>query len=147
MLALQRLLNVLCLFLCVVAANAFSLAHHVPSESNSYNNYEIQRTTNSLSSSNEGLFGPKTLLLVKKDGVPRGNRPEMTPEQRERFKERRKRFESLSPKEKRRVKEARKRFKQLPPEERQKLRTKWRNLSPEERDKAIKKKLKKSNKT
>jgi len=144
MLALQRLLNALCLFLCVVAADAFSLSHPVPSDLNIYKYHLIQYPMDYLSNDSKGFVGSKTLLLAQKEGSPRGNKQDMTPEQRERFKERRKRFESLSPQEKKRVKEARKKFKQLPPEEREKLRKKWRDLSPKERDRAIKKKRKKN---
>ena len=141
--ALQRSLNVLCLLLGVVAVDAFSLVHPVPSGSSAYKYYEIQYSVDSLSNYSEVIEGSKTLLLAQKEGSPRGNKHDMTPERRERLKERRKRFESLSPQEKKRVKEARKRFKQLPPEEREKLRKKWRDLSPQERGRAIKKKRQK----
>ena len=86
--ALQRLLNVLCLFLCVVAADAFSLFHPVPSGPIAYKYHEIQYLVDSLSSSSEILKGSKTSLLAQKEGSPRGNKHDMTPEQRERLKER-----------------------------------------------------------
>ena len=87
------------------------------------------------------LASEKHLITGQADDA--GRRKDMTPEQRKRLKERRKRFESLPPEEKQRLKEARKKFKQLPPEERKRLKQKWRDLSPEERDKAIKKKRQK----
>ncbi len=88
------------------------------------------------------LSSNKPLIVRQEDAERR--RKEMSPEQRKRLKERRKRFDSLAPEERQRLKETRKKFKQLPPEERQRLRQKWRNLSPKERDKAMEKKRKKS---
>ena len=91
------------------------------------------------------ILSNKGLDARQEDAASR--RKEMSPEQRERLKERRKRFDSLPPEERQRLKETRKKFQQLSPEERQRLRQKWRNLSPEERDKAMQKKRKKSHRT
>lgn len=87
----------------------------------------------------QGFIVPETFLITGR-ADDAGSQKEMSPEQRKRLKERRERFESLSPSEKKRLKEARKKFKQLPPEERKRLKQKWKDLSPEERNKVIRKK-------
>ena len=103
-------------------------------------NYQI--VANGFSNPYKALLAPEKYLITgRSDDADR--RKDMTPEQRKRLKERRKRFESLPPEEKQRIKETRKKFKQLPPEERKRLKQKWRDLSPKERDKAIKKKRQK----
>lgn len=140
--ALQRLLIVLGLFLCIVVPDALSLAYPASNEIASNKHEKIQYAMDSLSNKTGSFLGSKAVLIAQKEGSPRSNKRDMTPEQRERLKERRKRFESLSPEEKKRVKEVREKFKQLPPGEREKLRKKWRNLSLKERDKALKKKHK-----
>jgi hypothetical protein len=104
----------------------------------SSNGYYYQLVAGTLSNPYKVLLVPEKHLIAGQTGDAK-HRKDMTPEQRERLKERRKRFESLPPEEKQRLKEARKKFKQLPPEERKRLKQKWRDLSPEERDKAIKK--------
>lgn len=101
-----------------------------------------QPITGSLSNPYEVLFAPeKSLITGRADNVEQ--RKNLTSEQRERLKERRKRFQSLPPEERQRLKEARKKFKQLPLEERKRLKQKWRNLSPEERHKSIMRKKEK----
>ena len=104
--------------------------------------YNYQLVDAALSNPYKVLLAPKEHLIARQESDA-SRRKDITPEQRERLKERRKRFESLPPQEKQRLKEARKKFKQLPPEERKRLKQKWRDLSPEERDKAIKKKRQK----
>jgi hypothetical protein len=100
--------------------------------------YNYQLVDAALSNPYKVLLAPEKHLIARQESDA-NRRKDITPEQRERLKERRKRFESLPPEEKLRLKEARKKFKQLPPEERKRLKQKWRDLSPEERDKAIKK--------
>ena len=133
------LMMVFALLLSGASLNASARLHSVDEVLNS-TNYQI--VADYLSNANEVLLTPKTWLIARQEGDAR-HRKEMTPEQRDRLKERRKRFESLPPEEKKRLKEARKKFRQLPPEERKKLKQKWRELSPEERDRAINKKRKK----
>lgn len=103
------------------------------------NTFHYQLVAGFLSTPNKVLLVPEKHLIARQSG-DENRRKDMVPEQRDRLKARRKRFESLPPEEKQRLKETRKKFKQLPPEERKRLKQKWRDLSPEERDKAIKKK-------
>lgn len=106
------------------------------------NIYDYQAINDRLPNPQKVLLAPeKHLMTGWSDDA--GRRKDMSPEQRKRLKERRKRFESLPPEEQQRLKEARKKFKQLPPEERKRLRQKWRDLSPKEREKAIRKKRQK----
>lgn len=106
---------------------------------NGLNNFHYQLVTASLSNPYKVLMAPEKYFITSQTGDANRSK-DMTPEQRKRLKERRKRFESLPPEEKQRLKETRKKFKQLPPEERKRLKQKWRDLSPEERDRAIKNK-------
>jgi len=103
------------------------------------NIYKYQLTSDILSNSDEAKPPPEIQIISRQENSATPGK-EVTAEQRERFKERKKRFEALPAEEKQRLKEARKKFKQLPPEERKRLRQKWQNLSPEQRDKAIKRK-------
>ena len=66
---------------------------------------------------------------------------QLTPEQKEMIKKRRKAFKSLPPEERKRIHQAREKFHNMPPEKREKLRKKWKKMSPEERDNAYKKKF------
>lgn len=98
-----------------------------------------QSITGKLSNPYEVILEPeKSLITGRVDNVE--HRKNLPSEQREHLKERRKHFESLPSEEKKRLRDARKKFKQLPLEERKRLRQKWRDLSPEERDKVIRKK-------
>lgn len=63
---------------------------------------------------------------------------DLTPEQRETLHKRREDFKSLPPKERERIQKAREKFHNMPSEERQKLRNKWRSMTPEERQRAYK---------
>lgn len=65
---------------------------------------------------------------------------ELSPAQREQIKKRRERFKALPPEEKERIYRAREEFHNMPPEKRQRLKEKWRNMSPEERKQAHKRK-------
>ena len=105
------------------------------------NSYKYQIVVGKLSNLDEVKSSYETQIIARQENTAKPGK-EMTPEQRKRLKERRKRFEALPAEEKQRLKEARKKFKQLPPEERKRLRQKWQNLSPEQRDKAIKRKRK-----
>ena len=84
----------------------------------------------------EGLSVPVAGRFANRDGAVQ-QKQQLNPAQRQRFNERRKRFEALSPQERRRIKDARQRFQQLPPLERKKLRQKWRDLAPQERHKIL----------
>lgn len=57
----------------------------------------------------------------------------LSPEQRERLRERRELFKSLPPEERERIERAREKFRNLPPERREELKEKWHNMSPEQR--------------
>jgi len=117
-------------------------AHTRLNTANENNNiYNYQLTTDDLSNIDEVISPLEIQIIARQENNAKPGKA-MTPEQRKRLKERRKRFEALPAEEKQRLKEARKKFKQLPPEERKRLRQKWRNLSPEQRDKAIKRKRK-----
>jgi len=105
------------------------------------NIYKYQLITDNLSNLDEDKPPSEIQTIARQENTAKPGK-EMTAEQRKQLKERRKRFEALPAEEKQRLKEARKKFKQLPPEERKRLRQKWHNLSPEERDKAIKRKRK-----
>ena len=126
------------LLMSCVSASAHTRLNSVNEKSNIYN---YQLTTDNLSNIDE-VISPQGIQIIARQENNAKPGKEMTPEQRKRLKERRKRFEALPTEEKQRLKEARKKFKQLPPEERKRLRQKWRNLSPEQRDKAIKSKRK-----
>lgn len=67
---------------------------------------------------------------------------ELSAEQKERIKKRRETFKALPPEEREQIHKARKKFHKMPPEKREKLKAKWRNMSPEEKDRAYKKKFK-----
>lgn len=69
----------------------------------------------------------------------RGRFEDLTPEQKERLRQRREKFKSLPPEERERIKKAREKFKKASPEERGKLREKWQKMTPEERNKHRKK--------
>ena len=112
------------------------------SDNKGLNTINYQLVDDSLSNPYKVVLTPEKYLITGRSDDA-GRRKDMSPEQRKRLKERRKRFESLPPEEKQRLKDTRKKFKQLPPEERKRLKQKWRDLSPEERDKAIKKKRQK----
>ncbi|PCJ37706.1 MAG: hypothetical protein COA75_03020 [Cellvibrionales bacterium] len=103
--------------------------------------YKYQLTIDGLPNLDKAKSPPEIQIMARQENTSKPEK-EMTAEKRKRLKERRKHFEALPAEEKQRLKEARKKFKQLPPEERKRLRQKWQNLSPEQRDKAIKKKQK-----
>lgn len=63
---------------------------------------------------------------------------DLTPEQRETLHKRREDFKSLPPEERERIQKAREKFHNMPSEERQKLKDKWRSMTPEERQRAYK---------
>ncbi len=71
---------------------------------------------------------------------------ELTPEQREKLQKRREHFKSLPPEERERIQKARDKFHSMPAEERQKLKDKWRLMTPEERKRAKKYKKNKDHK-
>jgi len=130
---------VLSLVLSAVSLQAFA---HLDSAGGGLNSDNYQLVDANLSNPYKVLLAPEKHLIARQEGNA-NRKKEMTPEQRKRLKERRKRFDSLPPEEKQRLKDTRKKFKQLPPEERKRLKQKWRDLSPEERDRAINKKRKK----
>ncbi len=133
------LIIVLSLVLSGVTLPAFARLSPADKELNSF---YYQMVDDGLSNPYEVLLAPEKHLIARQaDDANR--RKEMSPEQRKQLKARRKRFESLPPEEKQRLKDARQKFKQLPPEERKRLKQKWRDLSPQERDRAINKKRKK----
>lgn len=71
---------------------------------------------------------------------------ELTPEQRRKIEERRKRFEALPTSEKERIKKARQVYRALPPERRRELRDEWKKMNAEERrNRSKKSRDKKSN--
>ena len=134
---LPSLLAITLLITCVSAS-----AHTRLNADNEKCNVHIDQVTiDSSSNSDEDKSLHEIQLIALQENTVKSGK-EMTPEQRKHLKERRKRFEALPAEEKQRLKEARKKFKQLPPEERKRLRQKWQNLSPEQRDKAIKRKRK-----
>ncbi|MBQ0721039.1 MAG: DUF3106 domain-containing protein [Gammaproteobacteria bacterium] len=135
-------LPVMMLFGLLLSAASLNVAARLHPAGEVLNTDNFQLLVDNLKNKNEVFLVPGAWLITRDEGDAR-HRQEMTPEQRDRLKERRKRFESLPPQEKQRLKDARKKFRQLPPEERKKLKQKWRDLSPEERDKAINKKRKK----
>ena len=139
MAAPQPLTIILSLLLSGVPLQAFARVSPAGIDLNTAN---YQSVAASFSNPYEVLLTPEKYLITRQEN-DKDRQKDMTPEQRKRLKERRKRFESLPPEEKQRLKEARKKFKQLPPEERKRLKQKWRDLSPKERDKAIKKKRQK----
>lgn len=57
----------------------------------------------------------------------------LSPEERDRLRERRELFKSLPPEERERIERAREKYRNLPPERREELKDKWRNMSPEQR--------------
>ncbi len=64
---------------------------------------------------------------------------QLSPEKRARVREKFKRFRHLPPEKRRALREARKKFKHLPPERRRQLRERWRNMSPEQKRKFMRK--------
>ena len=126
------------LLMSCVSASAHTRLNPIVDKNNIY---KYQLTNDNLSNSDEAKPPSEIQIIARQENSAKPEK-EMTAEQRKHLKERRKRFEELPAEEKQRLKEAREKFKQLPPEERKRLRQKWRNLSPEERDKAIKRKRK-----
>jgi Protein of unknown function (DUF3106) len=63
---------------------------------------------------------------------------ELSPEQRKKLRQRRDDFNALPQEEQERIHRARDKFRDMPPEKREKLKEKWRNMSPEERNRARK---------
>ena len=135
-------LPLIIVFSLVLSGVPLQTLAHLDSDNKTQNTFNYQLVTDILSNPNKVLLAPEKYLITGR-ADDAGRRKDMSPEQRKRLKERRKRFESLPPEEKQRLKETRKKFKQLPPEERKRLKQKWRDLPPEERDKAIKKKRQK----
>ncbi len=81
-------------------------------------------------------------LAVDDDELRGGQRwKDLTPEQRERIRERYRRFQELPPDQQERIRERHEWFKSLPPGERLELREKWKRMSPQER-KDLRKELK-----
>lgn len=70
---------------------------------------------------------------------------QLTPQQRERIRERYRRFQELTPDEQARIRERLEWFKNLPSDERRELREKWQRMTPEER-KHFRKELKEQRK-
>jgi len=133
----------LSLVLCSLSSQASTRLY--PTDRN-VNQHDYQLITSKISNSHKvDLLSNKPLIARQGDAESR--KKEMSPEQRKRLKERRKRFDSLPPEERQRLNDTRKKFQQLPAEERQRLRQKWRNLSPEERDKAMQRKRRESQRT
>ena len=133
----------LSLVLCSLSSQASSRLYSADRDINQHN---YQLISAGISNPHKVKLRSNKPLMARQEDAER-LRKDMSPEQRLRLKERRKRFDSLAPEERQRLKETRKRFQQLPPEERQRLRQKWRNLSPEERDKAMQRKRRKSHRT
>ena len=133
----------LSLILCSLPSQASARLYLTDMSINIVNYHNVNAN---LSSPYKVLTPSNRALNARQEGA-KSRRKEMSPEQRQRLKERREHFDSLAPEERQRLKETRKRFQQLPPEERQRLRQKWRNLSPEERDKAMQRKRRKSHRT
>jgi len=63
---------------------------------------------------------------------------ELSPEQRKKLRQRRNDFNALPREEQERIHRARDKFRNMPPEKREKLKAKWRNMSPEEQNRARK---------
>ena len=57
----------------------------------------------------------------------------LTPDDREKLRERREIFKSLPAEERERIERAREKYRNLPPERREELKEKWRKMSPDER--------------
>lgn len=75
----------------------------------------------------------EALLLAAKDDQGSHGRGKLSPEERQKLKKYRERFESLPPEERQRLREAREKYKKMSPEERQSLRKKWENMTEEEK--------------
>ena len=81
-------------------------------------------------------------LAVNDDELRGGQRwNDLSPDQRERIRERYRRFQELPPDQQARIRERHEWFKSLPPGERRELREKWKGMTPQER-KQLRKELK-----
>lgn len=124
---LMRLLTIFGLLFYFGYAHAYT-ENRLPINGKIYNKIILNQEDRALISSNPHYHSPGEIFQF----IARDER-QRSPEQRQRSESRKKDFEAMSSEEKRRILETQKKFKKLPPEEREKLKEKWRNLSPEER--------------